>query len=195
MSCAICGAETAVSVYRCALHRRPSFYAGRMTQEQAQRRVGLDAQYGGEERAQPGTPLPREFVLGALVEAGARGGTISELRESLRGHNVGAVQSALTYLRHLGHVRAGDTREANQALRWWATEAGRAEHEQDESIASRVRGLMADGHWRTAEEVARHLGTRRNPVANALSSAVATGRAQRDPTGRYVLYRWIGAAA
>ena len=54
---------------------------------------------------------------------------------------------------------------------------------------------MADGEWHTAEEIARRLGVRRNPVGNALSSAVATGRAMRDSTGRLVLYRTIGGGA
>lgn len=194
MSCAICGAETAASVYRCALHWRPSYYVGRTTPEQALARRSVESELSGEMRASAGQ-LSRADVLAQLVACGEAGATIAEIRARLPGSAPNAIQGALTGLRRAGHARHGSEREAEQRLRWWATDAGTRDSVARSAIAARVRALLSDGRWRSADEVARALGARPGPVANALSNWCSVGRAIKDTAGQRVRYRLLGGAA
>lgn len=187
MACAICGMETAASIYRCALHRRPAFYSLRIPSEACERRTGATDALG--ERAEASRPLPREVVLDALLAAGATGATIAELRENLVGYHHGAIHSALQRLAYEGHARLGPLE--GQARRWYATPAGRVEADRLHALVVRLRPLLASG-WRTAEQLARDLGCARIDASRAAAAAVRAGRAVSDVGGQRVRYRGVG---
>lgn len=197
MSCAVCGVPTAGGVLRCALHRRPAFYAGRLSAEACAARGSLDATLPGDHRP----PAPRRalppaavLVVARLEALGEAGATAADLACACRIEKQ-TIVATLGLLRRDGRAFCDDSigSGGRRVTRWFARPP------ELPTIAEQVRGALAGRGPRTADEIATELGAPLDVVRTSLCRFARERKVLRTmrqtPTGHRAAYQAIGGAA